>query len=130
MPKKLFLLDNTFFSDYESEVAAQHTGPARALARRLESESSQTLVSVVTIAEYYERFGRAKATRLSVDYTTLGLHVADAFKCGEIQARLAAKRLGENDAWLAAQAMRAGARLVTRDRRFRDVRGLEVEFYG
>jgi len=126
--KKLFLLDNTFFSDYESEIVARRIGPARGFARRI--GACDTVVSVVTIAEYYERFGRERAALLASEYPILGLHLADAFKCGEIQARLAAKRLGENDAWLAAQAMRAGARLVTRDRRFRDVRGLEVEFYG
>jgi len=122
------LFDNTFFSDYESEVIARRIGPARRFMQKM--SEARALVSVVTIAEYYERFGRDAAGRLANNYTTLGLHVADAFKCGEIQARLASKRLGENDAWLAAQAMRAGAKLVTRDRRFRDVRGLEVEFYG
>ena len=128
MQKKLFLLDNTFFSDYESEIAARQMGPARSLARRL--KSCETVVSVVTIAEYYERFGREMAILMASEYTTLGVHVSDALKCGEIQTRLASRRLGENDAWIAAQALRAGATLVTRDRRFKDVRGLRVEFYG
>jgi predicted nucleic acid-binding protein len=128
MQKKRYLLDNTFFSDYQNESNARRIGPARSLARRL--AASETIVSVVTIAEYYERFGRAAAMRLATNYTTLGLHVNDALKCGEIQVRLAGKRMGENDAWLAAQAIRAGATLVTRDKRFRDVHGLRVEYYG
>jgi predicted nucleic acid-binding protein len=128
MQKKLFLLDNTFFSDYKSEHAARRIGPARSFARRF--SDGEMVVSVVTIAEYYERFGRDAASGLAANYTTLGLHVGDALKCGEIQTRLAARRMGENDAWLAAQAIRAGAAIVTRDKRFRDVHGLKVESYG
>jgi predicted nucleic acid-binding protein len=122
------LFDNTFFSDYEKEMDARRVGPARRFLRRM--ASAEAIVSVITIAEYYERFGRDAAMRLAANYTTLGLHVGDALKCGEIQTRLAARRMGENDAWLAAQAIRAGAAIVTRDKRFRDVHGLKVESYG
>jgi predicted nucleic acid-binding protein len=125
--KKLLLLDNTYFSDYENEMTARRIGPARRFARRL--AACETVVSVITIAEYYERYGRAAAARLAANYTTLGLHVADALKCGDIQTRLAARRMGENDAWLAAQALRAGAAIVTRDKRFKDIHGLTIEDY-
>jgi len=121
------LFDTTFFSDYESEIIGGRMGPARRFMRKM--AEARGFVSVVTIAEYYERFGREAAGRLATNYATLGVHLADALKCGEIQKRHAAKRLGENDAWLAAQAMRAGATLVTRDKRFKDVRGLSVAGY-
>ena len=126
MQNKL-LFDNTFFSDYESEVTGGRNGPARRFLQN--AAGADIIVSVVTIAEYYERFGRAKSARMAASYTTLGIHYADAIKCGEIQTRLAAKRLGENDAWLATQAIRSGATLVTRDKRFKDVHGLSVAYY-
>jgi predicted nucleic acid-binding protein len=58
----------------------------------------------------------------------LGLHAADALCCGLLQTRLA-RRLGENDAWLAAQALRGDLALVTRDRRFADVPKLDILTY-
>jgi len=121
------LFDNTFYSDFETEIATGRIGPARRFLQSM--PKTRVIVSVVTIAEYYERFGRVAAAKLAVNHATIGLHLADALKCGEIQTRLAAKRLGENDAWLAAQAMRAGATIVTRDKRFKDVRGLSVATY-
>ena len=127
MKEKPLLLDNTFLSDYENEKAAKRHGPAMTFARK--QGRRQLMLSVVTIAEFHERFGRAAAVKAANEYSTLGLHVADALKCGEIQTRLAAKRLGENDAWLAAQALRFGATIVTRDKRFKDVRGLSVASY-
>jgi len=121
------LLDNTFLSDYENERKARTAGPAVAFARR--HANCELKVSVVTIAEFYERFGRAATVDVTGIHTVQGLHLADALKCGEIQTRLAAKRLGENDAWLATQAIRSGATLVTRDKRFKDVHGLSVAYY-
>ena len=121
------LFDNTFYSDYEAEIDAGQVGPAQ---RFLQSATkAKIIVSIVTIAEYYERYGREAAALLAVNHPAIGLHFADALKCGEIQTRLAAKRLGENDAWLATQAIRSGATLVTRDKRFKDVRGLSVATY-
>jgi predicted nucleic acid-binding protein len=125
VPKKL-LLDNTFVSDYDSELTRQQTGPARRFARQF--LAARVFVSVVTVEEFYEKRGRDAARELAVRFSVLGIHVADALRCGQLQAR-SARRLGENDAWLAAQALRSGLSLVTRDNRFDDVVGLNLIRY-
>jgi predicted nucleic acid-binding protein len=85
-------------------------------------------VSVVTVEEFYEKRGREAARDLAANYAVLGLHVVDALRCGLLQTR-SSQRLSESDAWLAAQALRGDLELVTRDRRFDDVRGLEIVRY-
>ena len=72
--------------------------------------------------------GHEAARERASHFSVLGLHVGDALRCGLLQTR-SALRLRENDAWLAAQALRVGCSIVTRDRRFDDVRGLEVLRY-
>jgi predicted nucleic acid-binding protein len=76
----------------------------------------------------YEERGYEAARELASRFLVLDLHVGDALRCGLLQTR-SARRLGENDAWLAAQALRGGCTIVTRDRRFDDVPGLEVLRY-
>jgi predicted nucleic acid-binding protein len=125
VPKRL-LLDTTFVSDLDAELAQRQTGPARRLARQF--LASQVFVSVVTVEEFYEKRGQVAARELVARFAVLGLHVADALRCGLLQTR-SARRLGENDAWLATQALRSGFALVTRDSRFDDVAGLEVVRY-
>ena len=127
MQNEKLLLDNTYLSDYTREKLENRIGPARKFAQR--NATSALYLSVVTIAEFFERYGLAATRNVIAEHRTLGLHVGDAIKCGEIQTRLAAKRLGENDAWLATQAIRSGATLVTRDKRFKDVHGLSVATY-
>ena len=120
------LLDTTFVSDLDAELARRETGPARAFFSRM--RQAEVFVSVVTLEEFYEKRGREAARELASRFSILGLHVGDALRCGLLQTR-SAQRLGENDAWLAAQALRGGCSIVTRDRRFDDVPGLEVLAY-
>lgn len=82
----------------------------------------------VTLEEFYEKRGHEAARELASRFSVLGLHVGDALRCGQLQTPLS-RRLGENDAWLAAQALRGGCSIVTRDRGFDDVPGLEVLRY-
>ena len=124
--QRQLLLDTTFVSDLDSELTNRHTGPARRFARQF--PNARVFVSVITVEEFYEKRGREAARELAARFAVLGLHVADALRCGLLQTR-APRRLGENDAWLAAQALRGGFELVTRDQRFDDVRGLEIARY-
>ena len=114
-------------SDLDSELVGRQAGPARVFMRA--HGRAEIAVSVVTLAEFYEKRGLAMARELAARFTVLGIHQADAFRCGLIQTRLAHRRLEENDAWLAAQALRSDAGLVTRDGRFADVPGLKVVAY-
>jgi predicted nucleic acid-binding protein len=124
--QRRLLLDNTFVSDYDNELIQRQTGPARLFARRF--LTSHVFVSVVTIEEFFEKRGRDAARELAARFSVLGIHVADSLRCGQLQAHLP-HRLGDNDAWLATQALRSGASLVSRDSRFDDVPRLDVLHY-
>lgn len=124
--KSTLLLDTTFVSDLDTELTRRETGPARTFFERM--RKSEVFVSVVTLEEFYEKRGHEAARELAARFSVLGLHVGNAMRCGLLQTR-SARRLGENDAWLAAQALRGGCSIVTRDRRFDDVPGLEVVRY-
>jgi len=124
--KSTLLLDTTFVSDLDAELVRRETGPARAFFDRM--RQSEVFVSVVTLEEFCEKRGHEAARELASRFSVLGLHMGDALRCGPLQTR-STRRLGENDAWLAAQALRGGCSIVTRDRRFDDVPGLEVLTY-
>lgn len=85
-------------------------------------------VSVITVEEFDEKRGPEAARELVSRFAVLGLHAGDALRCGLLQSR-SARRRGENDAWLAAQALRGDCAIVTRDRRCDEVPGLEVIRY-
>lgn len=124
--KNILLLDPTFVSDLDAELTRRETGPARTFFERV--RQAEIFVSVITVEEFYEKRGREAARELASRFAVLGLHVGDALRCGLLQSR-SARRLGENDAWLAAQALRSSCSIVTRDKRFDDVPGLEVLRY-
>ncbi len=124
--KSTLLLDTTFVSDLDTELTRRETGPARTFFERM--RKSEVFVSVVTLEEFYEKRGHEAARELAARFSVLALHVGNAMRCGLLQTR-STRRLGENDAWLAAQALRGGCSIVTRDRRFDDVPGLEVVRY-
>lgn len=124
--QRALLLDTTFVSDLDTELVRRETGPARTFFAR--TRRASVFVSVITVEEFYEKRGREAARELAARFAVLGIHVGDALRCGLLQAR-SARRLGENDAWLAAQALRGNCAIVTRDRRFDDVPGLEVLRY-
>jgi predicted nucleic acid-binding protein len=124
--KSTLLLDTTFVSDLDAELTRREAGPAQTFFLRM--RQCEVFVSVVTLEEFYEKRGHEAARELASRFSVLGLHVGDALRCGLLQTR-SARRLGENDAWLAAQALRGGCSIVTRDRRFDYVPGLEVLRY-
>ncbi len=124
--KSILLLDTTFVSDLDGELVRREVGPARTFFGRM--RQSEVYVSVVTLEEFYEKRGPEAARELASRFSVLGLHLGDAMRCGLLQTR-SARRLGENDAWLASQALRGACSIVTRDRRFDDVPGLDVLNY-
>ncbi|MSU65343.1 MAG: PIN domain-containing protein [Opitutus sp.] len=124
--EKILLLDTTFVSDLDAELTRSESGPAQGFFERM--RPAEIFISVVTVAEFYEKRGREAARELASRFAVLRLHIGDALRCGQLQAR-AARRRGENDGWLTAQALRGGCAIVTRDLRFDDVPGLEVLRY-
>jgi hypothetical protein len=107
------LLDSSFLIDLERETARGQVGPARRFLPALRGRP--LVVSVVTVEEILEGASDEAAAVASLQRFTLqGLHLAQARRCALLQRR-AARRLGENDAWLVATAESLDADIVGAD---------------
>jgi predicted nucleic acid-binding protein len=108
------LLDASFLIDLEHETAARRRGPARQLLEALRGRP--LVLSIVTVEEILEGASdEAAASRSLQRFKIQGLHVAHAERCA-LRQRRAARRLGENDAWLVATADVLDADIVGADR--------------
>ena len=107
------LLDASFLIALERETARGQVGPARRFLPALRGRP--LVVSVVTVEEILEGASDEAAAVASLQRFTLqGLHLAQARRCALLQRR-AARRLGENDAWLVATAESLDADIVGAD---------------
>jgi predicted nucleic acid-binding protein len=107
------LLDASFLVALERETARGQVGPARRFLPALRGRP--IVVSVVTVEEILEGASDESAAVASLQRFTLqGVHLAQARRCALLQRR-AARRLGENDAWLVATAELLDADLVGAD---------------
>jgi tRNA(fMet)-specific endonuclease VapC len=100
-------------------------------------ETSQIFLPVTVLGELYfgaAHSGRPQANKerideLKAECVVVPVDVETAELYGEV--RLGLRRRGrpipENDAWIAASALRHGLVLVTRDRHFEGVDGLVIE---
>ncbi len=108
------LLDTSFLVALERETSSGVEGPARAVLPSLRGR--RLVISIVTIEEILggadDEAAAATALRR---FVIQGLHMAHAQRCARLQRR-AARRLGENDAWLVATADLLGADVVGADR--------------
>ena len=108
------LLDASFLIALERETASATVGPARQFLPSLRGRA--LVISVVTVEEILEgASNEARAFATLHRFAVQGLHLAQARKCALLQRR-AARRLGENDAWLVATAESIGADVVASDR--------------
>ena len=108
------LLDTSFLIALERETADGKNGQARAFLRSLRGR--QLVVSVISVAELLEGAADEAATFGSLQrFAIQGLHLAQARRCALLQRR-AARRMGENDAWLVATAESIDADVVGADR--------------
>ena len=109
------LLDSSFLIALERETASGQPGPATAFLPSLRGR--RLVVSVVTVEELLEGAVDEGATAAAMQrFAVQGLHLAQARRCAIVQRR-AARRLGENDAWLMATAESVDADVVGSDRR-------------
>ena len=108
------LLDTSFLIALERETAAGEPGPARTF---LPSLSGRRLVlSIISVEEILEGAADEAAAFASLQrFAIQGLHLAQARRCALLQRR-AARRMGENDAWLIATAASIDADVVGADR--------------
>ena len=125
-----YLLDtNAVIALFENETR---------LLERL-ATASETFVPTIALGELY--FGAAKSRQATenaarIDQfaarsSVLGCDASVAREYGRIKNRLreTGRPLPENDIWIAATARHYGLALVTRDRHFREVEGLELQIW-
>jgi len=108
------LLDTSFLIALERETARRETGPARLFLRSLRGR--YLVVSIVTVEELLEGAVDEAAALASLQrFAIQGVYLAQARRCALLQRR-AARRLGENDAWLVATAQSIDVDVVGADR--------------
>ena len=112
----MLLLDTSFLIELEDELVKRRSGAAIAL---LEAHPRSAIaISIITLGEFAEGFTDPQAFgEFVARFRVVQLSRAIAWRAAMMQASLA-KRLGENDAWIAATALSYGATLVGRDRAF------------
>jgi len=109
------LLDTSFLIALERETARGEEGPARRLLPSLRGR--RLVVSIVTVEELLEGAADEAVTLASLQsFSIQGIQLAQAERCARLQRR-AARRMGENDAWLVATAQSIRADIVGADRR-------------
>jgi predicted nucleic acid-binding protein len=119
----VLLLDTSFLIEFEDELERDRPGPASAvLASR---RTVPVAISIVALGEFAEGFLDPVALSEFVGpFRVVQLSRMIAWRTALLQTSLA-RRLGENDAWIAATAIAYGATLVGRDRAFARVPRLD-----
>ena len=119
----MLLLDTSFLIQFEAEVAGRRVGPATTLLKAY--RASPAAVSIVAFGEFAEGFSNPLALgEFLRPFRVLQLSHSIAWRAAQLQASLP-RRLGENDAWIAATALAYGATLVARERAFNRVPRLD-----
>jgi len=119
----MLLLDTSFLIEFEGELAAKKMGPAHGVlaARRRETVG----ISIITFGEFAEGFADPRAlVEFLAPFRVVSLSRAIAWRTAALQSSLS-RRLGENDAWIAATALSFEATLVGRDKGFERVPRLD-----
>lgn len=113
--KRHCLLDSSFLIDLLNEIADGIPGPAATWLRK--HPRAQLWITPVTYAEVLEGADDPDAVRTYLyRYRWQGLHRAHAESVAFLQRR-AGQRMGENDAWQAATALRMNGCVVAHDPR-------------
>ncbi|HET9523025.1 MAG TPA: type II toxin-antitoxin system VapC family toxin [Terrimicrobiaceae bacterium] len=112
----MLLLDTSFVIEYEAELVADRLGPARGLLRVRFREP--VAISIITLGEFAEGFEDMRDVEAFLShFRVIPLSRFIAYKTAAMQAHLS-RRLGENDAWIAATALAYTAELAGRERAF------------
>lgn len=112
----MLLLDTSFLIEFEDELARNRPGPASSLLAG--KRTLPAAISIVTLGEFAEGFLDPLALNEFVSpFRIVQLSRMIAWRAALLQTSVA-RRLGENDAWIAATAIAYGATLVGRDSTF------------
>ena len=119
----MLLLDTSFLIEFEDELVNRKSGPARAVLTAHRRQAAA--ISIITLGEFAEGFTDPKAlVEFLAPFRVVQLSRAIAWRTAALQGSLS-RRLGENDAWIAATALSYGATLVAREKAFERVPRLD-----
>ncbi len=112
----MLLLDTSFLIEFEEEIALRRPGPASAvLAARRRLPAA---ISIISLGEFAEGFSDPRMmVQFLAPFRVVQLSRAIAWRMAALQSA-ASRRLGENDAWIAATALAYDATLVGREGAF------------
>jgi predicted nucleic acid-binding protein len=119
----MLLLDTSFLIEFEDELAHRKMGPARGV---LAAHRRQTAaISIITLGEFAAGFADPRALlEFLAPFRVVTLSRAIAWRTAVLQGSFS-RRLGENDAWIAATALSYEATLVGREKAFERVPRLD-----
>ena len=119
----MLLLDTSFLIELEDELINRKSGPARAVLAAHRRQAAA--ISIITLGEFAEGFTDPRALlEFLAPFRVVQLSRAIAWRTAALQGSLA-RRLGENDAWIAATALSYDATLVAREKAFKRVARLD-----
>jgi predicted nucleic acid-binding protein len=119
----MLLLDTSFLIEFEDELLNRKSGPARAVLTAHRRQAAA--ISIITLGEFAEGFTDPKALlEFLAPFRVVQLSRAIAWRTAALQGSLT-RRLGENDAWIAATALSYEATLVAREKAFERVPRLD-----
>jgi hypothetical protein len=115
----MLLLDTSFLIEFENELIHRQTGPAHgALAAHRRQTAA---ISIITLGEFAEGFADPRAlVEFLAPFRVLTLSRAIAWRTAALQSSLS-RRLGDNDAWIAATALSYEATLIGREKAYERV---------
>lgn len=119
----MLLLDTSFLIEFEDELVRRKTGPAHSMLAVHRRQAAA--ISIITLGEFAEGFTDPRAlVEFLAPFRVVTLSRAIAWRMAALQSSLS-RRLGENDAWIAATALAYGATLIGRERAFERVPRLD-----
>jgi predicted nucleic acid-binding protein len=119
----MLLLDTSFLVEFEDELVRARSGPASAVLATHRRQAAA--ISIITLGEFAEGFTDPRAlVEFLGPFRVVQLSRAIAWRMAALQGSLS-RRLGENDAWIAATALSYEATLVAREKAFERVPRLD-----
>ncbi len=119
----MLLLDTSFLIEFEDELAHRKMGPAHGVLARHRRQAAA--ISIITLGEFAEGFVDPRALiEFLAPFRVVTLSRAIAWRAAALQSSLS-RRLGENDAWIAATALSYEATLIGREKAFERVPRLD-----
>jgi predicted nucleic acid-binding protein len=121
--RAMLLLDTSFLIEFEDELLHRKMGPAHGVLAAHRRETAA--VSIITLGEFAEGFADPRALVVFLaPFRVLSVSRAIAWRTAALQGSLS-RRLGENDAWIAATALSYEATLIGREKAFERVPRLD-----